>query len=67
MCNDLTSRHLSRSGLTDPLYKEQCRKTVRTVLRTGPGVQRPKAPITNQQLLNLSKGAYLLNICETFK
>ena len=38
LCDDLISRYLGRGGLTDPLYKEQCRKTVHTVLYTGPGV-----------------------------
>ena len=65
MCDDPIGRHLGRSGPTDPLHKEQCRKTVRTVLRTGPGVQRPEAPTTNQQLLSLGKSAHLLSICET--
>jgi len=49
----------------NPPHKEQCRKTVRTVLRTRPGVQRPEALTTNQQLLSLGKGAHLLSICET--
>jgi len=66
-CDDPAGRHLGRSGPTDPPQKEQCRKTVRTVLRTGPGVQRPEAPTTNQQLLSLSKGAYLLSIREASK
>jgi len=47
ICDDPAGRHLGRSGPTDPPQKEQCRKTVRTVLRTRPGVQRPKAPTTN--------------------
>ena len=38
LCNDLTGCHLSWSGLTNPPHKEQCRKTVRTVLHTGLGV-----------------------------
>jgi len=65
--DDPAGRHLGRSGLTDPLHKEQCRKTVRTVLRTRPGVQRPEAPTTNQQLLSLSKSAHLLSTYETSK
>ena len=65
LCDDPAGRHLGRSGPTDPPQKEQCRKTVRTVLRTGPGVQRPKAPTTNQELLSLGRSAYLLSICGT--
>jgi len=56
---------LGRSGPTDPPQREQCRKTVRTVLRTGPGVQRPEAPTTNQELLSLGRSAHLLSVCET--
>jgi len=36
--NDFTGCYLSWSGLIDPLYKEQCRKIVRMVLCTRPGV-----------------------------
>ena len=36
--DDPVGRHLGRGGLTNPPQKEQCRKTVRTVLRTRPGV-----------------------------
>ena len=64
-CDDPAGRHLGRSGPTNPPHKEQCRKTVRTVLRTGPGVQRPEALTTNQQLLSLSRSAHLLSIRET--
>ena len=66
-CDDPAGRHLGRSGPTDPPQKEQCRKTVRTVLRTGPGVQRPEALTTNQHLLSLGRSAHLLSICETSK
>ena len=61
MYNDPVGRRLGRGGLTNPLHKEQCRKTVRTVLRTGPGVQRPEAPTTNQYLLSPSQSAHLLS------
>jgi len=47
-CDDPAGRHLGRGGPTNPPQKEQCRKVVRTVLRTGPGVQRPEAPTTNR-------------------
>ena len=65
LCDDPAGRHLGRSGPTNPPHKEQCRKTVRTVLRTGPGVQRPEAPTTNQQLLSLGRSAHLLSTRET--
>jgi len=52
-CDDPTGRHLGRGGPTNPPQKEQCRKAVRTVLRTGPGVQRPEALTTNRYLLTL--------------
>jgi len=65
LCDDPAGRHLGRSGPTNPPHKEQCRETVRTVLRTGPGVQRPEALTTNQQLLSLGKSARLLSIRET--
>ena len=35
--------------------------------RTGPGVQRPEAPTTNQQLLSLGRSAHLLSACKTSK
>ena len=47
-CDDPAGRHLGRGGPTNPPQKEQCRKAVRTVLRTRPGVQRPEAPTTNR-------------------
>jgi len=50
-CDDPAGRHLSRGGPTNPPQKEQCGKTVRTVQRTGPGVQRPEAPTTNGTVL----------------
>jgi len=37
-CDDPAGRHLGRGGPANPPQKEQCRKAVRTVLRTGPGV-----------------------------
>ena len=37
-CNNLTGCHLGRGSLTNPLQKGQCRKVVRTVLRTRLGV-----------------------------
>jgi len=37
-CDDPAGRHLGRGGPTDPPQKEQCGKTVRTVLHTEPGV-----------------------------
>jgi len=51
--DDPAGRHLGRGGLTNPPQKEQCRKAVRTELRTGPGVQRPKSPY-NQSLSDYS-------------
>jgi len=50
-CDGPAGRHLGRGGPTNPPQKEQCGKTVRTVLRTGPGVQRPEAPTTNERVL----------------
>jgi len=38
LCDDPTGHYLGWSGLIDPLEKEQCRKKVYTVLRTGLGV-----------------------------
>jgi len=38
LCNDLAGCYLSRGSPINPPQKEQCRKVVRTVLRTGPGV-----------------------------
>jgi len=51
VCDDLAGRHLGRHGQTNSPQTEQCKRTVRTVLRTGPGVQRPEAPTTNQKVL----------------
>ena len=61
-CDDPAGRHLGRGGPTDPPQKGQCRETVRTVLRTGPGVQRPKAPKTNQWVLSLGRRAHVLSV-----
>ena len=44
-----------------PRRKEQCKTAVRTVLRTGPGVQRPEAPTTSQRLLSLGRHAHVLS------
>jgi len=51
-CNDPVGCYLSRSSLTNPPQEEQCGKAVYTVLCTGPGVQRPEAPITSKKVLN---------------
>ena len=47
-CDNPAGRHLGQGGPTNPPQKEQCRKAVRTVLHTRPGVQRPEAPTTNR-------------------
>jgi len=52
-CDDPAGRHLGQGGPMNSPQKEQCKETVRTVLRTGPGVQRPEAPTTNRCLLTL--------------
>ena len=38
LCNNPAGYYLGWSGLTNPLYKEQCRKIVYTVLYIRPGV-----------------------------
>ena len=50
-CDDPAGRHLGRSGPTNPPQREQCGRTEGTVLRTGPGVQRPEAPTTSKKEL----------------
>jgi len=55
-CDDPAGRHLGRRGPTDPPQKEQCRRKAHTVLRTGPGVQRPEAPTSSQKLLGGPQG-----------
>jgi len=47
----LQGRHLGRRGPTNSPQTEQCGAAVHTALRTGPGVQRPEAPTTNQKVL----------------
>jgi len=55
-CDDPAGRHLGRGGPTNPPQEEQCKETVRTVLHTGPGVQRPKAPTTSKEELGGPQG-----------
>ena len=38
LCDNPAGRHLSRGSPINSPLKEQCRKAVHTVLRTGPGV-----------------------------
>jgi len=50
-CDDPAGRHLGRGGPTNPPRKEQCGGRCTPSRRTRPGVQRPKAPTTNEVLL----------------
>jgi len=48
LCDNLAGYYLGWGGLTDSLQKEQCRRTVRTILYTKLKVQRPETLITNR-------------------
>jgi len=55
-CDDLAGRHLGRHGPMDSPQKEQCKRTVYTVLRTGPGVQRPRSPYDQSEGCSVALG-----------